>query len=72
MESGILRIYHKRVLVYVGKASRKTTKSGRTLRQRLNEHVVKISKHQHITVDEVQVRFLTFESEWWLLRGNLC
>ncbi len=38
-ESGIYALYYKGALVYVGKASKVTTKSGRTLRQRLIEHV---------------------------------
>lgn len=37
--SGIYALYYRGKLVYIGKASRATTKSGRTLRARLNEHV---------------------------------
>ena len=40
--SGIYALYFRNKLVYVGKASRGTTKSKRTLRARLNEHVGKI------------------------------
>jgi len=64
--SGIYVLYHKRRLVYVGKASKETTKSGRTLRGRLNEHVLKINKRRNISVEEMQCRYLTFASEWWL------
>ena len=64
-ESGIYALYYKSQLVYIGKASKETTKSGRTLRQRLNEHVGKISKHQNITLAEMTFRYLTFDSEWW-------
>lgn len=64
--SGIYALYHKHRLVYVGKASKETTKSGRTLRARLNEHVGKISKRDNISLGEVEVRYLTFTSEWWL------
>ncbi|MEX1026704.1 MAG: Eco29kI family restriction endonuclease [Candidatus Paceibacterota bacterium] len=69
-ESGIYALYHKEELVYVGKASKETTKSGRTLRARLNEHVSKISMRQNITSDEVSVRFVTFESEWWVFAAE--
>ncbi len=41
-ESGIYASYFKKKLVYVGKASKGTTKSKRTLRARLSEHVGKI------------------------------
>src|SRR5437016_1982289 len=47
-ESGIYALYHKARLVYIGKTSKGTTKSKRTLRSRLNEHVGKISKRQNI------------------------
>ena len=40
--SGIYALYFKRKLVYIGKASKGTTKSKRTLRSRLSEHVGKI------------------------------
>ena len=42
-ESRRLCADYKDELVYIGKASKATTKSGRTLRARLNEHVGKIS-----------------------------
>lgn len=69
-KSGIYALYYNDDIVYVGKASKETTKSGRTLRTRLNEHVSKISKRQNITVDDVFVRFVTFESEWWVFAAE--
>lgn len=42
-ESGIYAIYLLGSLVYVGKASKDMTQSGRTLRARLNEHTAKIA-----------------------------
>jgi len=68
--SGIYALHHKGVLVYAGKATREMTKSARTLRQRLNEHYGKISKRQNITLEEMQVRYLTFESEWWVFAAE--
>jgi hypothetical protein len=68
--SGIYALYFKRKLVYVGKASKETTKSGRTLRERLNEHVGKISKRQNITLHQMGCRFLTFDSEWWVFAAE--
>ncbi|MFH0917138.1 MAG: Eco29kI family restriction endonuclease [bacterium] len=65
-ESGVYALYHAGGLVYVGKASKGTTKSHRTLRDRLNEHVLKISRRRHITLAEVSCRYLTFDSEWWV------
>ena len=43
--SGIYALYFKNQLVYIGKASRGTTKSRRTLRARLAEHIAKIGKY---------------------------
>lgn len=37
--SGIYALYFKRKLVYIGKASKGTTKSKRTLRARLSEQI---------------------------------
>jgi hypothetical protein len=50
--SGIYALYFKGKLVYVGKASRGTTKSKRTLRSRLAEHRAKIGGRQNITPAE--------------------
>lgn len=68
--SGIYALYHKGGLVYIGKASKGTTKSKRTLRDRLNEHVGKIKGRQNITLDEMQCRYLTFKSEWWVFAAE--
>ncbi len=56
-DSGIYALYHLGKLVYVGKASKETTKSGRTLRARLNEHVFKIAGRQNIDLADVQFRY---------------
>lgn len=69
-QSGIYALYHKGALVYVGKASRETTKSKRDLRARLNEHVAKIAGHRNISLDEMTCRFLTFESEWYVFAAE--
>lgn len=70
-ESGVYALYYKGDLVYVGKASKGTTKSQRSLRDRLNEHVTKIKSRQNITLADVEFRFLTFESEWWVFAAEL-
>lgn len=69
-ESGIYALYFRGDLVYVGKASSGTTKSRRTLRARLNEHVGKIEKRQNITLADVTCRYLTFEGEWWVFAAE--
>jgi len=46
--SGVYALYHTDRLVYIGKASKGTTKSKRTLRARLNEHVAKISRRKNL------------------------
>ncbi len=46
--SGIYALYYKNKLVYLGKATKGWTKSGRTLRARLNEHIDKIAGRQNI------------------------
>lgn len=68
--SGIYVLYFKGKLVYIGKASKGTTKSKRTLRGRLSEHVGKIGKRQNITMAEMQCRYLTFSSEWWVFAAE--
>jgi excinuclease UvrABC nuclease subunit len=68
--SGIYALYFKGELVYVGKAPKGTTKSARTLRARLNEHVGKIDKRKNITLIEMHCRFLTFSSEWWVFAAE--
>ena len=62
--SGIYALYLKGSLVYVGKASKGTTKSGRTLRARLNEHVGKIGQRKNISLADMTCRHLKFSSEW--------
>lgn len=68
--SGIYALYFKKKLVYVGKASKETTKSGRTLRTRLGEHVTKISGAQNIGLSDVKCRYLTMPSEWWVFAAE--
>jgi hypothetical protein len=68
--SGVYALYFKDQLVYIGKASRGTTKSKRTLRARLAEHVSKISGRQNIAIEEMKCRYLTFESEWWVFAAE--
>ena len=69
-ESGIYALYHKGDLVYIGKASKGTTKSERTLRARLNEHVSKLGKRQKLELADLQCRYLTFASEWWVFAAE--
>lgn len=69
-ESGIYALYYRGSLVYVGKASKGTTKSKRTLRARLAEHVGKISGRDKISMDEMTCRYLTFDSEWWVFAAE--
>ena len=68
--SGIYALYHNGALVYIGKASKETTKSKRTLRGRLNEHVSKIEGRRNITLAEMKCRYLTFDSEWWVFAAE--
>lgn len=68
--SGVYALYFKGSLVYVGKASRGTTKSKRTLRARLSEHVGKIGGRQNILETDIKCRFLTFVSEWWVFAAE--
>jgi Eco29kI restriction endonuclease len=68
--SGIYALYFKDRLVYIGKASKETTKSKRTLRARLAEHVGKISGRKTITLDDMKCRCLTFASEWWVFAAE--
>jgi hypothetical protein len=69
-ESGVYAIYYLGALVYIGKASKGTTKSRRTLRARLAEHVGKIESRQNIALADVACRYLTFESEWWVFAAE--
>lgn len=69
-DSGIYALYLRDALVYIGKASKGTTKSKRTLRGRLSEHVSKISGRRNISLDDMQCRYLTFSSEWWVFAAE--
>lgn len=68
--SGIYALYWKGTLVYIGKAAKEVTKSKRDLRARLNEHVSKIDTRQNIAIAEMECRYLTFESEWWVIAAE--
>lgn len=68
--SGIYALYYKGRLVYIGKASKGTTKSKRTLRSRLNEHVGKIATRTNISLSDMTCRYLTFSSEWWVFAAE--
>ncbi len=68
--SGIYALYYKECLVYIGKTSKERTKSARTLRARLSEHVGKISGRKHISLDDLKCRYLTFDSEWWVFAAE--
>ena len=70
-ESGIYALYHKGELVYIGKASKETTKSKRDLRGRMNEHVRKIDGRKNIHLTEMECRYLTFDSDWWVIAAEL-
>jgi hypothetical protein len=70
-ESGIYVLYYQgNTPVYVGKASKGTTKSKRTLCARLNEHIAKISGRQNISLADARCRYLTFKSEWWVFAAE--
>jgi Eco29kI restriction endonuclease len=64
--SGVYALYFKDTLVYIGKASKGTTKSKRTLRDRLNEHVGKLGNRENLTLADMSCRFLTIESDWFV------
>src|SRR5436190_16884226 len=68
--SGVYALYYKGKLMYIGKATREMTKSGRTLRSRLNEHVGKIGSRQNIELSDMSCRYLTFRSEWWVFAAE--
>ncbi len=69
-DSGVYALYLKGALVYVGKVSKGTTKSKRTLRSRLSEHLTKIEGRKNIALDDVTCRYLTFDSEWWVFAAE--
>lgn len=70
LASGVYALYYKGTLVYIGKASKGTTRSGRTLRARLAEHVGKVTGRQNIGTGDMQCRYLTFASEWWVFAAE--
>lgn len=69
-DSGIYALYFNEELVYIGKASKSTTKSQRTLRARLGEHVSKISGRENISLSQMECRYLTFASDWWVFAAE--
>ena len=69
--SGIYALYFKGQLVYIGKASKGTTKSKRTLRARLTEHITKISGRKNITLADMKCRYLTFAVNGGCSQPNL-
>ena len=69
-ESGVYALYYKGDLVYIGKASKGTTKSKRTLRARFGEHISKIAGRQNISLSDMRCRYLTLESEWWVFAAE--
>jgi len=69
-ESGIYALYLNSRLVYIGKASKGTTKSKRTLRGRLSEHAGKIGGRKNISLANMTCRYLTFASEWWVFAAE--
>ena len=68
--SGIYALYLRDALVYIGKVSRETTKSKRTLRTRLNEHVGNLSGRSNVSLADMTCRYLTFVSEWWVFAAE--
>ena len=69
-DSGVYALYFRGDLVYVGKASRGTTKSLRSLRARLGEHLSKLGKRKGISSADVTCRYLVFDSEWWVFAAE--
>lgn len=65
-ESGIYAMYFKKKLVYIGKASKGTTVSKRTLRARLNEHCGKLDNRQNLSMKDMKCKFLTIDSDWFV------
>lgn len=65
-KSGVYALYHRGRLVYVGKASKGTTRSKRTLRGRLNEHLGKVDNREKLSLGDMTCRFLTIESDWFV------
>ena len=55
-ESGIYALYFQEKPVYIGKASKGTTKSQRSLRARLGEHVSKLSQRNGLLMSDVSYK----------------
>lgn len=70
-ESGIYALYYTDRLVYIGKATKEFTKSKRTLRARLNEHVAKIAGRKNIRLSDMRCQYLIFKSEWWVFAAEI-
>ena len=70
-ESGVYQLLFKGELVYIGKATKTFTKSKRTLRGRLGEHIQKISKSELLELNDFTVKFVTFDSDWWVIAGEV-
>ncbi|MDZ3830759.1 MAG: Eco29kI family restriction endonuclease [Sphingopyxis sp.] len=71
LESGLYAIFLDGDLVYIGKATKTFTKSGRTLRARLGEHVGKLSARTGGDLSRFQVTYATFDSDWWVVAGEV-
>jgi len=69
-ESGLYALYLDGELAYIGKATKEFTKSDRTLRARLNEHLNKL-KGYDLDLSRVTCRFLVFESDWWVVAAEV-
>lgn len=69
-ESGLYALYYDGKLAYIGKATKEFTKSDRTLRARLNEHLGKL-KGYDLDLGRVTCRFLVFESDWWVVAAEV-
>lgn len=57
---GVYALYHRRQLVYAGKAL------NTTLARRLTEHYRKIDGRRNIEVAEVSCRFLVIDGDWFV------
>lgn len=71
LESGLYQIFLDGRLVYIGKATKNFTKSGRTLRARLAEHVGKLSARPSCDLSRFTVTYATFDSDWWVVAGEV-
>jgi hypothetical protein len=69
-QARIYALYFKEDLVYIGKASMGMTRSKRTLRARLAEHITKIGSRRNISLEDMKCRYLTFASEWWVFAAE--